>query len=87
MKTIPAQDIKRHGISVLDQQLADGPVHVIKNNRPKYVVLTEERYQEFRELENESYLSRVKASLQDVKAKKISKGTAQQLIKELGLDE
>lgn len=44
MNSIPAQDIKRRGISALDELLKAGPVHVIKNNRPRYVVLSEEDY-------------------------------------------
>jgi PHD/YefM family antitoxin component YafN of YafNO toxin-antitoxin module len=44
VKTIPAQEIKRRGISALDDLLKDGPVHVIKNNRPCYVVLSEDDY-------------------------------------------
>ncbi len=44
MNTIPAQEIKRRGISAVDQALKKGPVHVIKNNQPKYVILTEEAY-------------------------------------------
>ena len=46
MNSIPAQEIKRRGISAVDEALRLGPVHVVKNNRPQYVVLTEERYQE-----------------------------------------
>jgi PHD/YefM family antitoxin component YafN of YafNO toxin-antitoxin module len=44
MNTIPALEIKRRGISALDELLKQGPVHVIKNNRPQYVVLTAEDY-------------------------------------------
>ena len=39
MKTIAAQEIKRRGIGAVDEALADGPVHIIRNNQPKYVVL------------------------------------------------
>ena len=45
MKTIAAQEIKRRGISVVDGLLRDGPVRVIKNNRPRYVVMSDETYQ------------------------------------------
>ncbi|MEK7261519.1 MAG: prevent-host-death protein, partial [Pseudomonadota bacterium] len=54
MKTIPAQEIKRRGLSALDKDLKEGPVHVIKNNRPQYVVLSEERYQAFIAAEEEA---------------------------------
>lgn len=49
MNSIPAQDIERRGISAVDEALHDGPVHVIKNNRPSYVVLTEAAYTELLE--------------------------------------
>ncbi len=45
MKTIAAQQIKRRGISAVDELLRDGPVQVIKNNRPRYVVMSNETYQ------------------------------------------
>ena len=43
--TISAQEIKRRGISAVDQALKNGPVHVIQRNRPRYVILSEESYQ------------------------------------------
>ena len=45
MNSIPAQEIERRGISALDSLLKDGPVQVIKHNRPEYVVLSTEAYQ------------------------------------------
>ena len=44
MNTIPAQEIKQRGISAVDDLLKEGPVHVIKNNRPLYVVMSQEDY-------------------------------------------
>lgn len=44
MNTISAQEIKRRGISAADEALKEGPVHVINNHRPQYVVLTREQY-------------------------------------------
>ena len=40
MNVVPAQEIKRRGIAAVDEALAKGAVHIIKNNRPQYVVLT-----------------------------------------------
>lgn len=65
MNIIPAQEIKRRGIAAVDEALAQGPVHIIKNNRPQYVVLTEERYNELLEMQEEAVLARIKASLED----------------------
>jgi PHD/YefM family antitoxin component YafN of YafNO toxin-antitoxin module len=71
MNAIAAQDIKKRGISAVDEALKAGPVHVIKNNQPRYVVLSEQRYRELVEAEDEAHLARVRASLEDVKAGKI----------------
>jgi hypothetical protein len=44
MNSIPAGEVKRRGVAALEEALKKGPVHVIKNNRPTLVVLTEEEY-------------------------------------------
>ena len=73
MNTIPAQEIKRRGISAVDEVLKDGPVHVIKNNQPQYVVISEEHYNELVSAGDEAYLARVKAALVDLKAGRVRK--------------
>jgi len=89
MNTVPAQEIKRRGISVVDEILKekDGAVYIIKNNQPQYVVLTEGRYKELLVAENEAYMARVRASLEDVKAGRVKRGTAEELIRELELED
>jgi len=42
--TVTAQEIKRRGISAVDEALRRGPVHVIQRNQPRYVILSEEEY-------------------------------------------
>jgi len=82
MNTVPAQEIKRRGISVVDEILKDGAVYVIKNNQPQYVVLTGDRYQELLAAENEAYMARVRASLEEVKAGRVYRfKNAQELLK------
>jgi len=44
MNTIPASEVKRRGVAALEDAVKKGPVHVIKNNRPALVVLSEEEY-------------------------------------------
>ena len=68
MNAIPAQEIKRRGIAAVDELIAKGDLHVIRNNRPQYVVLSEERYQELVAAEEEAHYARVRASLEDVKS-------------------
>jgi PHD/YefM family antitoxin component YafN of YafNO toxin-antitoxin module len=47
MNTIAAREIKRHGISTVDELLKHGPVLVTRNNRPGYVVMREDDYARF----------------------------------------
>lgn len=44
MNTLPAQIIKQRGVKAIELALKDGPVHIIKNNSPSCVVLTEAQY-------------------------------------------
>ena len=46
--TMPAQEVKRRGMSALNEQLKDGPVWVIANNVPKYVVLFADDFKRMR---------------------------------------
>lgn len=87
MNSVPAQEIKRRGIAAVDELIAKGDVHVIRNNQPQYVVLSEDRYQELVSEANEAYLARVKSSLQDVTTDRVKRGTAADLIKELQLED
>jgi len=68
MNNIPAQDIKRRGISAVDGLLRDGPVHIIKNNRPSYVVLTEAAYAELLDAYRGAARERLRESLADLEA-------------------
>ena len=85
------------GADWIDEQIEDGrtvlvhcakgPVHIIRNNQPQYVVVTEERYQELLEAQDEAYEARVLASLEDLKAGRVIRGTAEDLIKALRLED
>lgn len=87
MNTIPAQEIKRRGIAAVDGLIAQGDVHVIRNNRPEYVVLTEARYAELVAEAEEAYVARVKASLEDVKAGRVRRFTsAEELLQALDVE-
>ena len=84
MNTVAAQEIKRKGISAVDEALKNGPVHVIKNNQPQYVVITEARYRELKEAEGEAYMARIQKSLEDVKAGRVRRfKSADELLKAL----
>jgi mRNA-degrading endonuclease YafQ of YafQ-DinJ toxin-antitoxin module len=39
MNTLPAQEVKRRGVAAFDELVGDGPIHIIRRNRPEYVVV------------------------------------------------
>ncbi|MEI2690932.1 MAG: prevent-host-death protein [Anaerolineae bacterium] len=65
LNTIPAQEIKRRGIAAVDDLIVKGPVHVIRNNKPEYVIMSQQRYADLLKAETEGYEARVLASLED----------------------
>ena len=88
MNIIPAQEIKRRGLAAVDDLIDKGDLHVIRNNQPQYVVLSEERYQELKLAEQEAYHARVRSSLQDVKKGRVrSFKSPEDLLKALDADE
>ena len=46
MRNIPEGDIGQRGLRVVDKQIGEGPVHVLRDERPTYVVMTEAHYAE-----------------------------------------
>jgi hypothetical protein len=80
MNMLAAQEIKRCGIGAVDGMIVNGPVFVIKNNHPRYVVLREEDYAG---LLSELAASRLAASESDLKAGRVRRGSSGKLMKEL----
>jgi PHD/YefM family antitoxin component YafN of YafNO toxin-antitoxin module len=68
MNTIAAGVIKRSGISAVDRQLAEGPVHVITHNEPRYVIMSEAQYRAQRDELREAAIARVHAVQADLAA-------------------
>ena len=66
MKTISSQEIKRRGISAVDEDLKNGPVHVIKNNKLKYVIMDQEKYSELVSESEASYDKRLIIALDEI---------------------
>lgn len=86
MQTIPAREIKRRGISAVDDLVKEGPVHVIKDDRPTYVILDEAHYRELVEAQEETFRARLAASLDDLRQGRIRRSTAQEIMNEFDLD-
>lgn len=88
MHTIPAQEIKRRGIAAVDDLIKTGDVHIIKNNQPRYVVLSQQRYRELIETQEEAYAARVRASMEDLKAGRVQRfASAKDLLNALAIEE
>jgi PHD/YefM family antitoxin component YafN of YafNO toxin-antitoxin module len=71
VNTIPAQEVKRRGIAAVDELIGKGDLHIIRNNQPQYVVLSEKRYQELLEAQEEAHEARIRTSLEDLKAGRV----------------
>lgn len=80
MGMIAAQEIKRRGISAVDTLAESGPVYVIKNNKPAYVVLSLDNYNSFMD---ELSDARIAASEADIAAGRVTKGTASELLRDI----
>ena len=78
--TMPAQEIKRRGISALNESLASGPVWVISNNAPKYVVMFAE---DFKRMQHERFVEETLRSVAEYRAGNYRKGTAKELMADL----
>jgi len=78
MNYLTAQDLKRRGIGAVDRALEDGPVYVVKNNQPRYVVLATPEYEALlRDLAE----ARLAASEADLAAGQVRRGTADELLR------
>jgi PHD/YefM family antitoxin component YafN of YafNO toxin-antitoxin module len=83
MNMIAVQEIKRRGMTAIDALLDRGPVQIVKNNRPRYVVMSE---MEFESMMSDLAEARLAASEADLKAGRIRKGTTADLMAELRKD-
>ena len=80
MNMIAAQEIKRRGIGAVDHLIEQGPVRIVKNNHPRYVVM---RDSEFEVMMSDLAEARLAASDADLKAGRTRRGTAVKLMTEL----
>lgn len=82
MNAIAAQEIKRRGIAAVDSLVAQGPVRIVKSNRPKYVIMTDADYEA---MLGDLAEARLTASEADVKAGRVRRGAAAQLIRDINM--
>jgi len=83
MSSMPVQEIKRRGMSAVDEALAEGPVQLIKSNRVAYVVMSEADY---RQLMNDLAEARLSASEMDLRKGRVRRGESKELMKALMSD-
>ena len=84
--TVPAQEIKRRGMSVLNESLAHGPVWVISNNTPKYVVMLAD---EFKRMRHEMFVDECLRSEAQYRAGHFKRGTPAEIMSDImsGIDD
>jgi PHD/YefM family antitoxin component YafN of YafNO toxin-antitoxin module len=80
MSLVSVQDIKRRGMSAIDEDLKKGPVHLVRSNRAEYVVMSERDYSA---LMADLAEARMAASENDLKAGRVRRGSADTLMQEL----
>ena len=72
---------------MLDADLNDGPVHIIKNDEPTYVVMSEAHYVRLLAAQREAEVAGMREALDDVAAGRVTRyDDVEELICELGLD-
>lgn len=78
--TMPAQEIKRRGMSALNADLKSGPVYVISGNRPKYVVLFAD---DFRRMVHEAFVEKCHQAEADILAGRCQRGSVDDLMADI----
>lgn len=78
MNYLTAQELKRRGIGAVDAVLEQGPVYVVRNNQPRYVVLATADYEE---LLRDLAAARLAASEADLVAGRLRRGSADELMR------
>jgi PHD/YefM family antitoxin component YafN of YafNO toxin-antitoxin module len=86
-RLIPASEIKRRGISMIDPLLAEGPVYILKNDRIEYVVMGRADYEDVLEDQDEASDARVRQSLEELARGEGRIMTAEEIIRELRLED
>ena len=84
--TFPAQEVKRRGMSVMNESLANGPVWVISNNAPKYVVMFAD---EFKRMRHEAFVNECLRSDAEYRAGLAKRVTPSELMADImsGIDD
>ena len=52
LNTVSEQDLQQQGLAIIEQAMKKGVVHILKSDKPCYVVLTEKQYQHLSKLEH-----------------------------------
>jgi hypothetical protein len=68
MRTIPETDIEQRGLRAVDKQIREGPVHVLRDEQPTYIVMTEAHYAELVDAWHEAVLRGVQEAEAEIAA-------------------
>jgi len=70
---VPVREIEERGLGAVDDLLRHGPVHVVVDDHPGYVVMSEALFDEWLDDRHEAYVARVKAAIADVEAGRVNR--------------
>src|SRR5436309_490259 len=84
---VPSREVKRRGIRAFDDKLESGPIFIVSNDEPKYVLMTEQFYQELLEEADEASMNRVRQSIGDAAAGRTRSTSVEELIKSFDREE
>ena len=65
---VPVGEIEEGGLGAIDDLLRHGPVHVVVDDHPGYVIMSEALFDEWLDDRHEAYVARVQAALAEVEA-------------------
>ena len=70
---VPVREIEERGLGAVDDLLRHGPVHIVVDNHPGYVIMSEALFDEWLDDRHEASVTRVKAALADVEAGRVQR--------------
>ena len=77
MPTVTERSIRQHGISSMNDQLKNGPVWIVSDNTPKYVILFAD---DFQRLRHEAFVQECLQSVEEYKNGQAQPTTVEELL-------
>lgn len=86
MRELTMGEIEEGGAQTIAEAVKEGPVAVVDGGVTRYIALDKARYEELREAEHERFVAETLASVEEARAGRGRRMSAEEIIKEFGLD-